>query len=57
MKVDFKDIEKMTELGKPLIKWLNENFHPHCSIVITPTSIELIECVMKNPNIEDYIQD
>lgn len=28
-------------LCDPLIKWLNDNFHPHVSVYITPTSAEL----------------
>lgn len=33
----------MLEAAKPLIKWLNDNCHPHCSIVVTPDSVELYE--------------
>jgi len=30
---------------KPAIKWLNDNGHPHMTILITPTSAELVEGV------------
>jgi hypothetical protein len=43
-------------VAKPLIKWLNDNCHPHCSIIITTTHAELVEGV----NVlytEEYIKD
>lgn len=30
-------------VAKPLIKWINDNGHPHMSVIITPTSAELVE--------------
>lgn len=33
-------------LAKPLIQWLNENTDPHHSILVTPTSAELVGGVM-----------
>lgn len=30
-------------LAKPLIKWLNDNVHPHATILIITTSAELAE--------------
>ena len=37
------------ELCKPLIKWLNENYHPHVAITITPSSAELSEGLFSFP--------
>lgn len=40
--------EKRTELleaAKPLIKWLNENTHPHCEASVTQDYVELLEGV------------
>lgn len=34
------------ELTKPLIKWLNENCHPHTTMLITPVNAELLEGVI-----------
>lgn len=31
------------DLAKPLIEWLNKNFHPHVTVVITPTTAEVLE--------------
>ena len=36
-KLDFE------EKAKGLMKWLCENGHPHMTVVITPTSAELLE--------------
>lgn len=47
------DFEKMT---RPLIQWLNENYHPHVTIIITPTNAELLEGQMNFPT-NDYIKD
>lgn len=27
----------------PVIKWMNDNCHPHTTIIVTPTSAELVE--------------
>ncbi len=34
---------RFEEKAKDLMKWLCENGHPHMTIVITPTSAELLE--------------
>lgn len=34
---------EMLESAKPLIKWLNDNTHPHCFIVVDQTRVELVE--------------
>jgi hypothetical protein len=33
-----KEFESVT---RPVIEWLNANWHPHVTVVITPTSAEL----------------
>jgi hypothetical protein len=37
--------EQMLEAAKPLIKWLNENCHPHCAVHVDQRSAELVEAV------------
>ena len=44
------------EVARPLIKWLNENCHPHVTVIATPTRVELSEGVVSIP-ITDYIRD
>ena len=31
---------KFEELARPMIKYLSENYHPHVTVIITPTSAE-----------------
>lgn len=45
------------EAALPLIKYLCENHHPHVTAIITGTSIELVEGMMSNPNIFEYVVD
>jgi len=52
-----KELEQLTELSKPLIKWLNENKHPHHIIIINPTGFELLEGVCANPTISEFVKD
>jgi hypothetical protein len=35
--------QQMLEAAKPLIKWLNENTHPHCFAQVDHTRVELVE--------------
>lgn len=52
-----KNREGFEEAARPLIKWLCENWHPHVTAIVTPTSCELLESKCANPNIDDYILD
>ena len=38
----------LLEAAKPLIRWLNENCHPHCSAVVDNDSVELAEAICRN---------
>ena len=44
------------EAGRPLIKWLNDNFHPHVTVIVDPTGMEIFEAACFIP-ITDYIKD
>ena len=35
--------QAMLEAAKPLIKWMNENCHPHCTMHVGQYDIELTE--------------
>ena len=35
--------EKLLEAAKPLIKYLNNNYHPHCKILVDQTTVEVLE--------------
>jgi hypothetical protein len=43
MNLSEKQQSEFEQLSKQLIKWLCENCHPHCLIIIEPTSAELLE--------------
>ena len=44
------------QAAKPLIQWLCKNMHPHCTVVVTPISAELLEGVMSTHTTE-YLKD
>lgn len=44
------------KLAKPLIKYLNDHFHPHVKIIIDGTSAEIVEGQMAFTT-EEYIKD
>lgn len=48
---------KFEELTRPVIKYLCENYHPHVTVIITPTSAELLGGLKTIGRIEDYIRD
>ena len=51
--------EKLQELKQaalPLIKYLNTNYHPHVTAIITPTSVELLEGILNVPKILDFVK-
>lgn len=44
------------EVTRPVIKWLNDNCHPHVSVTVEPTRAELLEGVAAYPT-NDYVRD
>lgn len=44
------------EAARPLIKWLNENCHPHVTALVEPDRAELVEGVSM-VRVPDYIRD
>lgn len=50
-------VERATVAAKPLIKYLNENHHPHTKAIVTPSSVEVLEGTISNPNITEFIKD
>ena len=51
-KEQYKQLEEVT---KPVIEWLDNNFHPHTSIVITNTYAELIEGIASVGEVKESI--
>ena len=52
-----KQKEEFNELIRPIIKFLNDNYHPHVHVIITPTGAELSERVYSTGDILDYLRD
>ena len=50
-------IERLTDAARPMIKYLNENHHPHTKVIVDSTSVELLESSISNPEILDYLRD
>ena len=48
---------RFEELARPMIKYLCENYHPHVTVIITPTTAELSEGLKSIGYIDDYIRD
>lgn len=52
--IELFDLRKAAD---PLIKYLNENHHPMTTVIVTPTSVELLEGVLSIPKIYEHIKD
>ena len=48
--------EQFEEACKPLVEFLNDNCHPHVTVVVTPSSAELSEGVC-HVLIQEFIKD
>ena len=51
-----KQTDEMLEAAKPLIKWINENGHPHCTALVDTNSVELTEGVATRRT-DEFIKD
>ena len=49
--------EEFDGVSRLMIKWLNENCHPHVTVIITPTNAELLEGECSTGTIMDYVKD
>lgn len=50
-------LEKLKKACENLLKLLNEDYHPHVVVIVTPTSIELLSGEVSIPEIFDFIKD
>jgi len=48
--------KEFEEIAKKMIEFPNENAHPHCSVVVTTISAELVEGVA-SVYTEEYVKD
>lgn len=49
--------KEFEEIARPILRFLNDNCHPHVNVLITPTSAELTEGVFSTGQILDYVKD
>jgi hypothetical protein len=56
MKLTEQQCKEFESITRPVIKWLNDNCHPHVTAVIDPTRAELLEGVCAYPT-NDYLRD
>jgi hypothetical protein len=49
-------MEAMAEAAKPLQKWMSDNCHPHTSIAVTVTDVDLYESVVHHVTLE-FVKD
>lgn len=51
-----EQIEELREAAKPLVKFLNENYNPHCKVIVEVDGVEIVsgEVTVK---IEEFIKD
>ena len=41
--------EEFRELAKPMVEFLQKNFHPHAKVIIDCTSAEIVEGIIGEP--------
>ena len=46
----------LLDAAKPLIKWLNDNCHPHCTARVDQVSVELTEGIATNRT-DEFLKD
>lgn len=44
-------------VARPVLKYLCEHHHPHMTVLITPTTAELVEGVKSIGEVMDYVKD
>lgn len=48
--------ESLLEAAKPLIRWMNENCHPHVTAIVDCINIELVEGICQTGT-EEFLKD
>ena len=51
-----EQFDQMLEAAKPLIKWMNDNCHPHCTAHVNHVAVELTEGIATNRT-EEFLKD
>ena len=48
--------QEMLDAAKPLIKWMNDNCHPHCVAFVDQASVGLAEGIATNRT-DEFLKD
>jgi hypothetical protein len=48
-----KKMEELSKLSKPLIDWINTNYHPHVKIIVDCNSAEVVEGILRVTDLYD----
>jgi hypothetical protein len=56
MTITAEQQNEMLEAAKPLMKWMNDNCHPHCKAVVEQAHIELVEGIATHGTLE-FVKD
>lgn len=56
MILNAEQIKTLEEAARPLIKWMNENCHPHCTVIVDSVGAELVEGIATVKTFE-YLKD
>lgn len=48
--------DELLEIAKPLIEYLNNNYTPHCKIIVECDSVEIVECI-EYSKCKEFIKD
>ena len=52
-----KEMKELKKATMPLLKLLNKKYNPHVTVVVTPTSIELLSGEISIPKIYEFIKN
>lgn len=50
-------IPTFDDVVRPVIKWLNDNMHPHAKVIVHTTGAECLEGVKITKEILEYVKD
>ena len=54
MKITLDQLETLREAVLPLMQWLNDNCHPHCTVMVNSERIELVEGLATAARLDDH---
>lgn len=54
MKITLDQVETLREAVLPLMRWLNDNCHPHCTVMVNSERIELVEGLATAARLDDH---